>query len=135
YHWDEMKIGSYGRRAGTDLHFIPVIRLGLHDELRLSPIDQVGRVGNPDGPWGNFRVWTVQASVQSSKHLGKDHYIPVVGLSDEGNSFQISRKESLGLGQGNPHTVSRVRTVGDEVLAIQQCHARILHAKLLIRRK
>ena len=26
------------RRAGTDLHFIPVIWFGFHDELRLAPV-------------------------------------------------------------------------------------------------
>jgi hypothetical protein len=43
--------------------------------------------------------------------------------------------EVLRLGQGDPHAISRVGAVGDEVLAVQQRDARILDAELFIGRE
>src|SRR5881397_3661128 len=57
------------RRARTDLHFIPVIRLRLHDELGLAPKTQIRRIGNPDGPGSDCRMRTVQPGIESVELL------------------------------------------------------------------
>ena len=43
--------------------------------------------------------------------------------------------EVLRLCQGDPHAISRVGAVGDEVLPVHVCHARILDAELFVGRK
>src|ERR1035441_2173680 len=69
------------RRARTDLHFIPVILLGPHDELRLAPKTQIRRIGNPDRPGSDLRMRTVKPGIEPVKLLWKDHHVPVIGLS------------------------------------------------------
>ena len=73
---------------------------------------------------------TVKPGIEPIKLLGKDHHIPIIRLSNEGNSFHLT--EVLRLGQGDPHSISRVCAVGDDVLPIHQGHARVLHAELFI---
>src|ERR1022692_2377369 len=73
---------------------------------------------------------TVKASIKSIKLLGKDHHVPIIRLCDEGNPFHLT--EVLRLGQGDPHSISRVCTVGDDVLPVQQRYAWVLHAELFI---
>ena len=68
-------------RAGADLHFVPVIWFGPHDELGLAPKAQIRRIGNPDGPRRDFRVGTVQPGIEAVKLLGKDHHIPIIRLA------------------------------------------------------
>jgi hypothetical protein len=119
-----------GRRAWTNLHFVPVIGFGPHDELGLAPKTQIGRIGNPDGPGGDFGMGTVEAGIEPIKLLGEDHYIAIVGLGDERESFHAG--EVLGLGEGNADAIARVGAVGDEVLAIQQGHAGVFDAELFI---
>ena len=72
----------------------------------------------------------VKAGIQSIELFGKDHHIPVVRLRDEGNPFHVT--EVLRLCQGDPHAISRVGAVGDEVLPVNVCHARIFDAELFI---
>src|ERR1022692_3063296 len=73
---------------------------------------------------------TVKSGVESIKLLGKDHHIPIIRLRDEGDPFHPT--EGLRLGQGDPHSISRVCAVGDDVLSLHQGDARVLHAKLFI---
>src|SRR5713226_456583 len=73
---------------------------------------------------------TVKPGIESVKLLGKDHHIPMICLRDEGNSFHLT--EVLRLGQGDPHSISRVGAVGNDVLPFQPGHAWILHAELFI---
>src|SRR5258708_789198 len=73
---------------------------------------------------------TVKSGIESIKLLGKDHHIPVIRLRDEGDPFHLT--EVFRLGQGDPHSISRVGAVGDEVLPFQPRHARVLHAELFI---
>ena len=121
------------RRARTDLHFVPVIRFGPHDELGLAPKAQIRRIGNPDGPRGDFRMGPVQPGIEAVELLGEDHDIPIVRLGDEGDPFHLT--EVLRLCQGDPHAISRVGAVGDEVLPVHACHAWILDAELFVGRK
>src|SRR5260370_2156426 len=73
---------------------------------------------------------TVKSGIESIKLLGKDHHIPIIGLRDEGIPFHLT--EVLRLAQGDPHSISRVGAVGDDVLPLQPGHAWILHAELFI---
>src|SRR5258707_3143878 len=73
---------------------------------------------------------TVKSGIESIKLLGKDHHIPVIRLRDEGDPFHLT--EVLRLGQGDPHSISRVGAVGDDVLPLQPGHAWVLHAELFI---
>src|SRR6516225_11007552 len=73
---------------------------------------------------------TVKSGVESIKLLGKDHHIPIIRLRDKGDPFHLT--EILRLGQGDPHSISRVGAVGDDVLPFQPGHAWILHAELFI---
>src|ERR1035438_3461945 len=57
---------------------------------------------------------TVKSGIESIKLLGKDHHIPIIRLRDEGDPFHLT--EILRLGQGDPHSISRVSAVGDDVL-------------------
>src|ERR1700716_1509097 len=76
---------------------------------------------------------TVQARIEAVELLGKDHYVPIVRLGDERDPFHIT--EILRLCQGDPHAISRVGAVGDEVLPVNVCYARILDAELFVRSK
>src|SRR6267142_6097320 len=76
---------------------------------------------------------TVKSGIESIKLLGKDHYIAVIRLRNEGDPFHLT--EIFCLGQGNPNSISRVSAVGDDVLPFQPGHAWILDAELFIRRK
>src|SRR6266478_4248913 len=73
---------------------------------------------------------TVQPGIESIKLLGKDHHITVVRLRDERDPFHLT--EVLSFCQGDPHTISRVSAVGNDVLPFYLRYARILHPKLLI---
>src|SRR6266542_4891284 len=73
---------------------------------------------------------TVKPGIESIELLGKDHYIPIIRLRDEGDPFHLT--EILRLRQSDPHSVSRVGAVGDDVLPFQPGHAWILHAELFI---
>src|SRR6202158_594512 len=73
---------------------------------------------------------TVKPGIKSIKLLGKDHHIPIIRLRDEGDPFHLT--EVLRLGQGDPHSISRVGAVGDDVLPLQPGHAWVLHAELFI---
>src|SRR5207249_5384302 len=73
---------------------------------------------------------TVKSGIEPIKLLGKDHHIPIIRLRDEGDPFHPT--EVLRLGQGDPHSISRVGAVGDDVLPLQPGHAWILHAELFI---
>src|ERR1019366_4791400 len=73
---------------------------------------------------------TVKASIKSIKLLGKDHHIPIIRLCDQGNSFHLT--EVLRLGQGDPHSISRVGAIGDDVLPFQSGHTWVLHTELFI---
>src|SRR5437762_7499644 len=73
---------------------------------------------------------TVKPGIESVKLLGKDHYVPVIRLRNERDLFHLS--EVLRLGQGDPHSISRVGAVGDDVLPFQPSHAWILHAELFV---
>src|SRR6516162_126403 len=72
----------------------------------------------------------VQPGIESIKLFGKDHQIPIVCLGDEGYSFHLT--EVLRLGQGDPHSIARVGTVGDDVFPFQPGHARVFNAELFI---
>src|ERR1022692_5149882 len=73
---------------------------------------------------------TVKSGIESIKLLGKDHHIAIIRLRDEGNPFHLT--EVLRLGQGDPHSMSRVGAVGDDVLPLEPGHAWILHAELFV---
>src|ERR1700694_1427355 len=73
---------------------------------------------------------TVKSGIESIKLLGKDHHIPIIRLRDEGDPFHLT--EVLRLGQGDPHSISRVGAVGDDVLPFQPGYAWVLHAELFI---
>src|SRR6266550_6390222 len=73
---------------------------------------------------------TVKSGIESIKLLGKHHHIPIIRLRDEGNPFHLT--ENLRLGQGDPHSISRVGAVSDDVLPLQPGHAWILNAELFI---
>src|SRR5712692_9803826 len=73
---------------------------------------------------------TVKSGIESIKLLGKDHHIPIIRLRDEGDPFHLT--EVLRLGQGDPHSISRVGAVGDDVLPCQPGHAWVLHAERYI---
>src|ERR1035438_1520740 len=73
---------------------------------------------------------TVKSGIESIKLLGKDHHIPIIRLRDEGDPFHLT--EVLRLGQSDPHSISRVDAVGEDVLLFQPGHAWVLHAELFI---
>ena len=73
---------------------------------------------------------TVKPGIEPVELLGKDHYVPIIRLRDEGDSFHVT--EFLRLGQSDPHSISRVGAVCDDVLPFQAGHAWILHAELFI---
>ena len=75
----------------------------------------------------------VKPGIESVELLGKDHHVAVVRLRDQGDPFHLT--EILRLCQRDPHAISRVGAVGDEVLPVEVCHARILDAELFVRRK
>src|SRR6516164_3429585 len=72
----------------------------------------------------------VKPGIEPLELLGKDHQIPMVGLRDEGNSIHLN--EVLRSRQGDPHTVTRVGAVGDDVLPLHLRHAWVLYAEFLI---
>ena len=57
----------------------------------------------------------VKPRIKPIELLGKNHHIPVVGLCDKGDSFYLN--EVLRCGESDPHTISRVGAVCDEILA------------------
>src|SRR5437016_14406943 len=73
---------------------------------------------------------TVKPGIESVKLLGKDHYVPVIRLRNERDLFHLL--SVLSLGQGDPHSISGVGAVGDDVLPCQPGHAWVLHAELFI---
>jgi hypothetical protein len=75
----------------------------------------------------------VKPRIETVKLLGKDHYIPVVRLRNEGDPLHVT--EVLRRCQRDPHAISRVGAVSDEVLPVDVCHAWILDAELFVRRK
>src|SRR5688572_18122652 len=75
----------------------------------------------------------VKPSVEPVKLLGEDDHISVVRLRDQGNSFHVT--EILRLRQGDPHSISRVGAVSDEVLPFQLGDAGVFNPELFIRRK
>ncbi len=72
----------------------------------------------------------VKPRKESVNLLRKDHHIPIVGWSDEGDSFHLT--EVLRSGESDPHAISRVRAIGDHVLTFQSRCAWILDAELLV---
>src|SRR5690348_12119942 len=118
------------RRAGTDLHFVPVILFRLHDELGLAPKTQIWGVGNPDGPGSDFRMRTVKPGIEPIKLLWKNHHVPIIRVRYEGDFFHVL--EIPCLSKGNSYPISRVGTVCNDVLPFQGGHAWVLHSELLI---
>src|ERR1035441_6922030 len=72
----------------------------------------------------------VKPGIKAVELFGEDHYVPIVSLGDEGDPFHLT--EVFRLCQGDAHAISRVRTVSDEVLAVDLHYARILDAELLV---
>src|SRR6516165_7014472 len=72
---------------------------------------------------------TVKPGIEPIKLLGKDHHIPIIRLCDEGDPFHLT--EVLRLGQGDPHSISRVGAIGDDILPFQSGHAWTLPAESL----
>jgi hypothetical protein len=73
---------------------------------------------------------TVKSGIKAIKFLGKDYDIPIVRLCDKRNPFYPT--EVLRLGQGNPHSISRVCAIGNDVLPVDPGHAWVFHAELFI---
>src|SRR6266851_3893005 len=94
------------RRAGTDLHFVPVILVRLHDELGLAPKTQIRRVGNPDGPRSDFRMRTVKPGIEPVKLFRKNYHVPIIRLRYERDLFYVF--EVPRLSKSDPHSISRV---------------------------
>src|SRR6516225_8820479 len=72
----------------------------------------------------------VKPSIEPLELFGKDHYIPTVGLCDEGNSIHVN--EIPRSRQGDSHTITRVGAVGDDVLPLHLRHAWVLYPEFLI---
>ena len=62
-------------------------------------------------------MWTIEPGIKPVKLLGKDDDIPIIGFSNERDSFHLTK--ILRLGQSDPHPISRVSAVGDDVLSLQ----------------
>src|SRR6185312_5175046 len=73
---------------------------------------------------------TVKPHIQSGKSFGKDHDVPVVRFCDKRESIHVP--EVLCLSQSDPHPVSGIGTVGDDVLTFNLTHTWIFHAELFI---
>src|SRR5581483_11007947 len=73
---------------------------------------------------------TIKPGIKPVKFVGEDDHIPIIGFSNERDSFHLS--EILCLGQSNPHPISRVSAVGDDVRSLQKCYPRVFHAELFI---
>jgi hypothetical protein len=73
---------------------------------------------------------TVKSGIKAIKFLGKDYDIPIVSLCDKRNPFYPT--EVLRLGQGNPHSISRVCAIGNDVLPIDPGHSWVFNSELFI---
>src|SRR5436309_15228460 len=73
---------------------------------------------------------TVKSGIKAIKFVGKDYNVPIIRLCDKRNPFYPT--EVLRLGQGNPHSISRVCAIGNDVLAVDPGHAWVFHAELFI---
>src|SRR6185437_10966258 len=73
---------------------------------------------------------TVKSGIKPIKFFGKDHDIPIIRLCDKRYPFYPS--EVLRLRQGDPHSISRVCAVGNDVLPVHSGHTWVFHAELFI---
>ena len=63
--------GLEWRSSRPDLHLVPVVLQGFHHQLRVPPVDQVWRIGDPDGPGGDLGMGPVQPGVAPIELAGK----------------------------------------------------------------
>src|SRR5437868_14983083 len=73
---------------------------------------------------------TVKSGIKAIKFFGKDDDIPIVRLCDKRNPFYPT--EVLRLGQGNPHSISGVCAIGNDVLPIDPGHSWVFNPELFI---
>src|SRR5437870_11630494 len=73
---------------------------------------------------------TIKSGVEPIKFLRKNYDIPIIRLCDKRDLFYPT--EVLRLGQGNPHSISRVCAIGNDVLPVDPGHAWVFHAELFI---
>jgi len=103
-------VGFEGRSAGPAFHFIPVIGHRLHDHPGITPVHQVGRIGNPDRPGRNFGMWPVQTHIPTVELFRENDHVAEVGLGDQRNPFHFFKIP--GARQGNPHAVTGIGAIG-----------------------
>src|SRR6516162_397107 len=73
---------------------------------------------------------TVEPSVESVKLFWKEHHVPIVGFCNQADFFDM--REILSFGQRDPHSVSGVGAVGNDVFIVETSYTWILHAELFI---
>src|SRR5438045_8145781 len=73
---------------------------------------------------------TVKSGIKAIKFVGKDYNVAIIRLRDKRNPFY--QTEVLRLGQANPHSISRVCAIGNDVLPVDPGHSWVFHAELFI---
>ena len=122
--------GFKGWRPGSDFHFIPVISHRLHNHTGVTPVNQVGRIGNPDGPGRNLRMGPVQTYIPAAELFRENDYVAKIGLGDQGHPFHFFKIP--GTRQGNPHAVTGIGAVGQQVLSLHRANSEVLDPERLI---
>ena len=72
----------------------------------------------------------VQTHVSALKFLRENDHIAEVGLGDQRNTFDFFKIS--GARQGNPHAVTGIGAIGQQVLSLHGANSEVLHAERLI---
>src|SRR3974390_1734563 len=72
----------------------------------------------------------VKPGIEPIELFGKNHQIPTIGLRNEGNPIHMNKIPRSR--QRDPHTITGVGAVSDEVLTFHLGHTWILYAELFI---
>jgi hypothetical protein len=115
---------------GADLHFVPVVGLGLNDASRIAPVNQVRRIGDPDRPRRTLRMRSIQAHVTPADLLREDDGVAHVRLADQGQALHAL--EVRGARQGDAHAVTRVGTVTEQVAVLARADAQVFDTEGLV---
>ena len=122
--------GFYRRRAGTYLHFVPMIRNRLDHWHRITPVNQVRRPGQPDAPGVDFRVGPIEPCVAAIEGVRKNHDIAHVCLTDQRHSLDCSKIARFC--QTNAHAKPGVSAVSNIMLIGDGANSRIFDPVFLV---
>ena len=110
------KMEALARLAGSIAHDFNNLLTAIHGSLELV------KLAEERGP--------VEPGIQPLELLGEDHGVPGVRLRDQGDSLHLN--EVRGPGESDPHTISRVGAISDEILAFHLRDPWVLDAELFV---